>query len=115
MRYTGLTVSGLSVSLMLMGCSPTTLRAVGLLASSNEGAADGSPIARATNGASAAFTMITCPQTVPGARVVEETLVQLNQQGVIVVADGPGTTTRVTLNMCGSGGVYSSPAPPVRR
>lgn len=74
---------------------------------------DGSPIARATNGAAATFNMTTCAPNTDRARIVEETILQLNQQGVLASADGAGTQVRVTLNLCGQG-----PAPaatPVRR
>jgi hypothetical protein len=80
--------------LLLSGC--------GLLGSTAS-AYGGSPIARATNGASATFTMTTCAPTAQRERAVEETLVQLNQQGILALADGSGTAVRVSLNLCGAG------------
>lgn len=68
----------------------------------------GMPIARATNGGSASFGLTTCAPNTERARLVEEIVLQLNQQGVIAVADGPGTQSRVTLNLCGSGGVAAA-------
>lgn len=71
----------------------------------------GNPIARASNGAQASFSLTTCAPTTERARLVEEIVLQLNQQGVIAAADGPGTQSRVTLNLCGAGG-QATPARP---
>lgn len=88
---------------LLSGCG---LRIAGL--SSTEPA--GVPIARATNGGQAAFSLTTCAPTLERARLVEEIVLQLQAQGVIATADGPGTSSRVTLNLCGSGGQPAAPA-----
>lgn len=97
--------------LLLSGCSPTTLRAVGVLATpggGNDGVV-GSPLARATDGASASFSLMSC---VGGAPALGELIIQLNQQGIIAMADGPGTSSRVVLNLCAGGGT-PLPVPPV--
>jgi hypothetical protein len=70
----------------------------------------GVPIARATGGAQASFSLTTCAPNTERARLVEEIILQLQQQGVIATADGPGTQARVVLNLCGSGG-QAAPAP----
>jgi hypothetical protein len=81
--------------------------------SSNEPA--GVPIARATNGAQASFNLTTCAPNTERARLVEEIVLQLQAQGVIATADGPGTQSRVVLNLCGGGGnILSPPALPAR-
>jgi outer membrane lipopolysaccharide assembly protein LptE/RlpB len=75
--------------------------------------ASGVPIARATNGAQASFNLTTCAPNTERARLVEEIVLQLQAQGVIATADGPGTQSRVTLNLCGSGGFANPPARPL--
>jgi hypothetical protein len=76
----------------------------------------GVPIARATNGAQASFNLTTCAPNTERARLVEEIVLQLQAQGVIATADGPGTQSRVVLNLCGSGGggPLSPPGLPAR-
>lgn len=95
----------LAIMLLLGGCAPQALRS---LLSSDTAVYGGSPIARATNGASATFSLTSCAPTTERARMVEETLVQLNQQGVLALADGDGTQVRVILNLCAQG---PAPAP----
>jgi hypothetical protein len=53
--------------------------------------------------APAAFSLTTCAPNTDRARMVEEIVLQLQQQGVIATADGPGTSSRVVLNLCGGG------------
>jgi outer membrane lipopolysaccharide assembly protein LptE/RlpB len=72
----------------------------------------GVPIARASNGAQASFSLTTCAPNTERARLVEEIVLQLQAQGVIATADGPGTQSRVVLNLCGAGG---QPAPSAAR
>lgn len=76
---------------------------------------NGVPIARASGGGQASFSLTTCAPNTERARLVEEIVLQLQNQGVIAVADGPGTQSRVILNLCGSGGTASqNSAPRVR-
>ena len=111
----GLAISGLLLlaALLLGGCSSTSLRAIGLLASGggNQNTA-GSPLARATDGASASFSLTACRD----GPSLGELIVQLNQQGIIALAEGPNTATRVVLNLCAGGGALPTPPiPPARR
>lgn len=85
------------VLLMLAGCGFRVIGPTGTEPSGN-------PIARATNGGQATFSLTTCAPNTERARLVEEIVLQLNAQGVIATADGPGTQSRVVLNLCGSGG-----------
>jgi hypothetical protein len=71
----------------------------------------GTPIARAINGGQASFSLTTCAPNTERARLVEEIVLQLNAQGVIANADGPGTQSRVVLNLCGGGGAGGASAP----
>lgn len=64
----------------------------------------GTPLARAVNGGQASFSLTTCAPTTERARMVEEIVLQLNAQGVVASASGPGTQSRVVLNLCGAGG-----------
>jgi hypothetical protein len=88
--------------LMLVGCGYRLTQTA-----PNQG--DGSPLARGINGGSASMTFIACAPSTERARLVEETLIQLNAQGVVAVADGPGTSSRVVLNLCGQGGPATQP------
>jgi hypothetical protein len=92
-------------ALLLGGCGYRLIGPTGTEAS-------GVPIARATNGAQASFNLTTCAPNTERARLVEEIVLQLQAQGVIATADGPGTQSRVTLNLCGAGG---QPAPTAAR
>jgi hypothetical protein len=75
------------------------------------------PIARASNGAQASFALTTCAPNTERARLVEEIILQLQAQGVVVTADGPGTQSRVVMNLCASGGanILSPPSLPAAR
>jgi hypothetical protein len=112
--------NGLAISLLLLlallflgGCSASTLRAIGLLSGSGGNPnSTGSPLARATDGASASFALTACRD----GPSLGELIVQLNQQGIISLAEGPNTATRVTLNLCAGGGpLPTPPIPPARR
>jgi hypothetical protein len=113
-------LNGLAISALLFlalfllgGCSANSLRAIGLLSSSSGNSnSTGSPLARATDGASASFSLTSCRDGPP----LGELIVQLNQQGIISLAEGPNTATRVTLNLCAGGGpLPAPPTPPARR
>jgi hypothetical protein len=90
-----------AVLVVLAGCG---YRLIG----PNSAEPSGVPIARATGGGQASFNLTTCAPNTERARLVEEIVLQLQAQGVIATADGPGTQSRVTLNLCGSGG-YANP------
>ena len=111
----GLAISGLLLLalFLLAGCSPTSLRAVGPLANSGDNQnTTGSPLARATDGASASFSLTSCREGPP----LGELTLQLNQQGIIALVEGPNTATRVVLNLCAGGGALPTPPiPPARR
>lgn len=95
-------------SLFLGGCGTE-------LFSIARGESSGTPIARAVNGGQASFTLTTCAPTTERARMVEEVILQLNSQGVISSASGPGTQSRVVMNLCGGGGPPPAPVNPSRR
>jgi hypothetical protein len=103
------------VTIVLMGMAAMllvlTLTGCGLRVVGPTGAEpNGTPIARATNGGQAAFSLTTCAPNSERARLVEEIVLQLNAQGVIALADGPGTQSRVVLNLCGAGAQLAAPS-----
>lgn len=108
-KAAGLLALLLLVAVLAAGCSSSQIR--GALSVLGGGApSEGMPIARATNGASSSFTMTTCIRENDRAQALGEILLQLNQQGVLATADGPGTQVRVNLNLCGYGNPPAAPA-----
>lgn len=69
----------------------------------------GTPLARASDGATAAVILISCPSTLQGGQVLADLIQSLASQGELAIATDGGTA-RVTINAC-PGGLPELPPP----
>lgn len=84
----------------LMGCSPTTLRAVGLLSENATAATAETPVVQARGGSSASLALTTCMITMGGGGQTLTDIVQMLTNGGVLVAAEGGGSARLSINNC---------------
>jgi hypothetical protein len=92
------------LALALASCSPSSLRAVGLLASGGMGGGGppdlNVPLVRSDDGSNASLSLTTCIITIgPNSAALVEILQSLTRHGVLVQAAGGGSS-RLSINNC---------------
>lgn len=87
------------IILALTGCSPTSLRAVGLL-NSVSGTNPETPAVQARGGSTASLSLTTCMITVGGGGQTLTDIVQMLTNGGVLVSAEDGGTSRLVINNC---------------
>lgn len=88
------------IVLALTGCSPTTLRTVGLLRDRAAAANTETPVIQARGGSVASLSLTTCMITVGGGGQTLTDIIQMLTAGGVLVSAEEGGAARLAINNC---------------